>query len=63
MRHLIRGLLAFGLILGPLTLAQAAPDRLLSSILEQLRDMGKKVKSTQIVELTEGEALVTVTLA
>lgn len=62
-RYLMRGALVLGLVLGPLTLAQAVPDRLLNSILDQLRDMGKKVKSTQVVELTDNEAVVTVILA
>jgi hypothetical protein len=48
-RDLIMGAVAVGLVLGPLALAQAASDRLLNSILDQLRDMGKKVKSTQVV--------------
>lgn len=61
-RDLILGAVAVGLVLGPLALAQAASDRLLNSILDQLRDMGKKVKSTQVVELAEGEAVVTVIL-
>ncbi|MBN1594787.1 RHS repeat protein, partial [candidate division FCPU426 bacterium] len=42
--------------------AAEVSDKLLPNILRQLKDQGKRVKASSVIEITDGEAMVTITL-